>query len=306
MTTHTIDPNRWAGLECCLAALGGTPDFDHVRHGVLQPCRSAVSCAAFDPGTQSVAQLARRFDRAFIALHGRFGEDGTIQGVLEWLRIPYGQRVQASSIAIDSHDQRIWEYENCRRPDGRCLPLPRLEKCRRRLGDALIVKPAREGSTIGISKVLTHDNDELAAAYQEAAKHDDVVRSRTGARTRTHLRDSGRGRGGARVPLIEIRAQGENYDYQNNTYRPTQYCARPQSQPSWRAKSSSLRARLQRGRRFGLGRVDVIDVDARAICPTCSKSYIAGMTSHSLVPMAAKAVGMITRTWCSRSCRTRR
>jgi len=148
--------------------------------GVLAALKEqGVDAHAFDPGTQSVAQLAAAgFDRVFIALHGRFGEDGTIQGVLEWLRIPYtGSGVMASSIAIDKvTTKRIWEYEELPTPAWQVLTADTdWKRVVAELGDALIVKPSREGSTIGISKVLTHDQDELATAYAEAAKYDDVV-----------------------------------------------------------------------------------------------------------------------------------
>src|SRR5215470_396543 len=146
---------------------------------VLEALRSKdIDAHPFDPYLQSITELERSgFTRVFIALHGRFGEDGTIQGVLEWLRIPYtGSGVQASSIAIDKvTTKRIWEYEELPTPAWQVLSADTdWKRVVAELGDALIVKPAREGSTLGITKVQTHDQDELAVAYQEAVKHDDL------------------------------------------------------------------------------------------------------------------------------------
>jgi len=303
MTTHTIDPKSLGRVgvlfggrsaERQISIMSGT--------GVLQALQErGVDAHAFDPGTQSVAQLAAAgFDRAFIALHGRFGEDGTIQGVLEWLRIPYtGSGVQASSIAIDKvTTKRIWEYEELPTPGWQVLTAATdWKSVVAVLGDALIVKPAREGSTIGISKVLTHDNDELAAAYQEAAKHDDVVLVEELVRGRElTCAILGEGAGARALPLIEIRAQGENYDYQNKYFTDTtQYlCPAPiAAELAREIEQLCVRAYNAVGA-SGWGRVDVmLHVDARGDLPYLLEVNTSpGMTSHSLVPMAAKAVGM--------------
>ena len=303
MTTHTIDPKSLGRVgvlfggrsaERQISILSGT--------GVLQALQErGVDAHAFDPGTQSVAQLAAAgFDRAFIALHGRFGEDGTIQGVLEWLRIPYtGSGVQASSIAIDKvTTKRIWEYEELPTPAWQVLTAATdWKRVVAVLGDALIVKPAREGSTIGITKVLTHDNDELAAAYQEAAKHDDVVLVEELVRGRElTCAILGEGAGARALPLIEIHAQGENYDYQNKYFTDTtQYlCPAPiAAELAREIEQLCVRAYNAVGA-SGWGRVDVmLHVDARGDLPYLLEVNTSpGMTSHSLVPMAAKAVGM--------------
>jgi D-alanine-D-alanine ligase len=243
---------------------------------------------------------AAGFDRVFIALHGRFGEDGTIQGVLEWLRIPYtGSGIQASSIAIDKvTTKRIWEYEELPTPAWQVLTANTdWKRVVAELGDALIVKPAREGSTIGISKVLTHDHDELAVAYQEAAKHDDLVLVEELVRGRElTCAVLGEGVGARALPLIEIRAPQENYDYHNKYFGDdTQYlCPAPLSADLTREiQQLCLRAYNAVGV-SGWGRVDVmLHVDARGDLPYLLEVNTSpGMTSHSLVPMAAKAVGM--------------
>ncbi|HUL63422.1 MAG TPA: D-alanine--D-alanine ligase [Burkholderiaceae bacterium] len=270
--------------------------------GVLTALKErGVDAHAFDPGTQSVAQLAAAgFDRVFIALHGRFGEDGTIQGVLEWLRIPYtGSGVQASSIAIDKvTTKRIWEYEELPTPAWQVLTAGSdWKRVVAELGDALIVKPSREGSTIGISKVLTHDQDELALAYAEAAKFDDIVLVEELVRGRElTCAVLGEGATARALPLIEIRAPGENYDYQNKYFTDdTQYlCPAPlPAELAREIQQLSVRAYNAVGA-SGWGRVDImLHVDARGDRPYLLEVNTSpGMTGHSLVPMAAKAVGM--------------
>jgi D-alanine-D-alanine ligase len=270
--------------------------------GVLQALQErGVDAHAFDPGTQSVAELATAgFDRVFIALHGRFGEDGTIQGVLEWLRIPYtGSGVQASSIAIDKvTTKRIWEYEELPTPAWQVLTAHTdWKRVVAELGDALIVKPAREGSTIGISKVLTHDNDELAQAYAAAARHDDLVLVEELVKGRElTCAVLGEGSAARALPLIEIRAPGENYDYHNKYFSDdTQYlCPAPiDADLTFEIQQLCLRAYTALGA-SGWGRVDVmLHVDARGDRPYLLELNTSpGMTGHSLVPMAAKATGM--------------
>ncbi|MFN7779195.1 MAG: D-alanine--D-alanine ligase [Betaproteobacteria bacterium] len=270
--------------------------------GVLEALRDrGVDAHPFDPGRQSLAELeAARFDRVFIALHGRFGEDGTIQGVLETLGVPYtGSGVQASAIAIDKLlTKRIWETENLPTPDWRLL---RADTDWRRvvaeLGDALIVKPAREGSTIGITKVLTHDSDELAAAFATAARHDDsvLVEQLIDGRELT-CAILGEGEAARALPLIEIRAPGGNYDYEHKyVSHETQYlCPAPLDDAlAHEIQQLCLRAYAAVGAR-GWGRVDVmLAQDARGDRPYLIELNTSpGMTSHSLVPIAARAVGM--------------
>lgn len=270
--------------------------------GVLNALRArGVDAHPFDPGTQSLAQLeAARFDRAFIALHGRFGEDGTIQGVLETLRIPYtGSGVQASALAIDKiAAKRIWEYEELPTPAWRPVHADTdWKRVVAELGDELIVKPAREGSTLGITKVVTHDRNELALAFEEAAKYDDFVLVEQLIRGRElTCAILGEGKNARALPLIEIRAPAENYDYHHKYFSDdTQYlCPAPLDDALAREVSAlCVRAYNALGAR-GWGRVDVmLHVDARGDRPYLLELNTApGMTGHSLVPMAAKAAGI--------------
>ena len=270
--------------------------------GVLNALRSrGVDAHAFDPGTQTISELeAARFDRVFIALHGRFGEDGTIQGVLETLRVPYtGSGVQASAIAIDKlTTKKIWLAEE--------LPTPGWQLVHARtdwmsvvaeLGDRLIVKPAREGSSIGITKVTRHDGNELATAFEAAVKYDDSVLVE-------ELIDGpeltcailGGGSTARALPLIEIRAPAENYDYHSKYFSDaTQYlCPAPVDRDLAREiERLCVRAYNALGAR-GWGRVDLmLHPDARGDRPYLLELNTSpGMTGHSLVPIAAKAVGL--------------
>lgn len=303
MTASVSDPGSFGKVGVLLGGRSSEREISIMSGtGVLQALQErGVDAHAFDPGTQSVAELAAAgFDRVFIALHGRFGEDGTIQGVLEWLRIPYtGSGVQASAIAIDKlTTKRIWEYEELPTPGWQLVTAATdWKRVVAELGDALIVKPAREGSTIGITKVVTHDHDELALAYAEAARHDDVVLVEELIRGRElTCAVLGTGATARALPLIEIRAPAENYDYHNKYFSDdTQYlCPAPLStQLAREIEQLSVRAYNAVGA-SGWGRVDLmLHVDARGDLPYLLEVNTSpGMTAHSLVPMAARAVGM--------------
>jgi D-alanine-D-alanine ligase len=270
--------------------------------GVLQALQGrGVDAHGFDPATQALAELeAARFDRVFIALHGRFGEDGTIQGVLETLRVPYtGSGVQASSIAIDKlTTKKLWAAEEIPTPEWRELHAHTdFRQIVAELGDALIVKPAREGSTIGITKVTTHDRNELAAAYETALAHDDVViAEELIAGRELTCAILGSGAAARALPVIEIRAPGGDYDYQRKYFSDeTQYlCPAPiDERLAHEVQALCLRAYRLLGA-SGWGRIDVmLHQDPRGDRPYLLELNTSpGMTSHSLVPMAARAEGM--------------
>ena len=267
--------------------------------GVLNALKSrGVDAHPFDPGLQSLAELeAARFDRVFIALHGRGGEDGTIQGVLETLGVPYtGSGVQASAIAIDKETtKQIWLQAGIPTPAHRVgHAATEWMQVIAELGDQLIVKPSREGSTIGITKVTSHDHNELAFAFEVAAQYDDAVlieqlifgRELTCAIL-------GEGSTAEALPLIEIRAPDSNYDYHSKYFSDdTKYlCPAPvDADTAVRVSQLCLRAYRALGAR-GWGRVDVMLRDDGAPF-LLELNTSPGMTGHSLVPMAARAVGL--------------
>jgi D-alanine-D-alanine ligase len=184
-------------------------------NGVLAALREkGVDAHPFDPAQRDLFDLKREgFTRVFIALHGRFGEDGTVQGALETLGIPYtGSGVMGSALATDKwRTKLIWLASGIPTPKYRVVDA-RTDWMRvvAELGLPLIVKPAREGSTIGITKVAKIDHDEMALAYADAAKHDSLVLVEefvTGAELTASIVN------GRALPLIRIEAPQGNYDY---------------------------------------------------------------------------------------------
>jgi D-alanine-D-alanine ligase len=253
-----------------------------------------VDAHPFDPKERPLHALATEgFERAFIALHGRFGEDGTVQGALEVMGIPYtGSGVMASALAMDKwRTKLVWLASGIPTPRFRMLDADTdLAAVAAELGTPLIVKPVREGSTIGLTKVASPDAAVLARAYADAARHDALVLAEefiAGAElTVSILNDRA-------LPLIRIEAPQGNYDYHNKYFSDeTRYycpCGLPE------AKEREIQARSLDAFRVvgctGWGRVDLI------LRPDGSFQFLEvntspGMTGHSLVPMAARQAGM--------------
>jgi D-alanine-D-alanine ligase len=267
-------------------------------NGVLQALQSrGIDAHAFDPGVRSLADLAaEKFDRVFIALHGRFGEDGSLQGALEQLGIPYtGSGVMACAIGMDKiYTKLIWLMQD--------LPTPRyarleagtdLAKVVLDLGLPLIVKPPHEGSTIGITKVSAAG--ELQEAYRLAATFDDVVLAEqfiTGREFTVAV--LGQGAGARALPVVEIVAPAGNYDYQNKYFNDTtQYFCPAVLDAATCAEIERIAVDAYRALDCeGWGRIDVL-LRASDNQPFLLEVNTApGMTTHSLVPMAARAVGI--------------
>ncbi|NDC10633.1 MAG: D-alanine--D-alanine ligase, partial [Oxalobacteraceae bacterium] len=196
--------------------------------GVLQALQSqGINAHAFDPAQRSLADLAaEKFDRVFIALHGRYGEDGSMQGALEQLGIPYtGPGVLASSIAMDkAMTKRVWLQQGLATPKFEMLSATSdWTFVSQKLGLPLIVKPAHEGSTLGLTKVT--DASQLPAAYALAAKFDKAVMAEefiSGMELTCPL--LGSGDAAHALPVVRIIAPDANYDYQNKYFSDqTQY-----------------------------------------------------------------------------------
>lgn len=272
--------------------------------GVLAALRSrGVDAHAFDPADRSMDELRRDgFDRCFIALHGRFGEDGTVQGALELLGIPYtGPGVMASAVAMDKlMTKRIWLAEG--------LPTPAWRQVRsadetraafEALGSPMIVKPVREGSTIGLTKVLTADQCE--AAYALAAGQDPMVMCEQFiAGQEVTCPVLGSGSGARALPVIRIVAPDGNYDYQNKYFTDdTQYLVPCGLPPGEEESIQDLVLRAFRALDCrGWARADVM-IDARTRRPWLLEINTSpGMTGHSLVPMSARATGLSYEDLC--------
>ncbi|MGB6242898.1 MAG: D-alanine--D-alanine ligase [Castellaniella sp.] len=263
---------------------------------------SGIDAHLFDTGRQSLADLAAAgFDRVFIALHGRFGEDGTIQGALELLGIPYtGSGLLASSLAMDKiATKRLWLQHD--------LPTPRFAvlDCQSDpsalagdLGLPLIVKPPHEGSTLGVTRVQS--SDQLPQALALACEHDDRVLAEQFIQGRElTVPILGSGDEAHALPVIEIIAPQGNYDYEHKyVSNDTRYVC-PADLPealSRRIQDLSVQAYRALGCE-GWGRADVM-LDAQNQPWLLEMNTSPGMTSHSLVPMGAKALGMTYAQLC--------
>ena len=255
-------------------------------------CRAGVNAEGIDVKRDILSQLqTRQYDRAFIVLHGRGGEDGVIQAALELLQIPYtGCGVMASAISMDKlMTKRVWMGEN--------LPTPRLEMLNAQtnfadviesLGVPLMVKPATEGSSIGMAKVS--NADDLNAAWKNAAQYDDQVFAEQwveGDEYTCAILDQ------QVQPLIRLEVQNDFYDYEAKYQsNDTQYhcpCGLDE-ETEIELQQLALQAFLAvQGK--GWGRVDMMR-DKMGKTWLIEVNTVPGMTSHSLVPMAAQANGI--------------
>ena len=266
--------------------------------GVLDALISkGVNAHAFDPGQQAITELAaQKFDRVFIALHGRYGEDGTMQGLLEQMSLPYtGSGVLASALAIDKQaTKRLWSSFNLATPRFVMLNANSdWKKIAQDLGLPIIVKPAREGSSLGLTKVTKLED--LSAAYELAAKLDrDVMAEQCIIGEELTCPIVGDGENARALPVIRIVAPDSNYDYHNKYFSDdTKYLCPTGLDLALEKKVQelALSAYLALGCK-GWGRADVM-IDRQTNQPYLLEMNTApGMTGHSLVPMAAKAAGV--------------
>ncbi len=255
-------------------------------------CAAGLDAHAFDPAAREILELKHDgFERAFIALHGRYGEDGTVQGALELMGIPYtGSGVLASALAMDKvRTKMLWTAVG--------IPTPRCELIDAgsdwsgvagRLGLPLIVKPVREGSTIGLTKVL--QAAELPQAWALASRHDVMVMAEEFVAGEEL---TGGFLGDEALPLIRIEAPQGNYDYRNKYFSDeTKYhcpCGLPQDE------ELRIREMVMHSARTldctGWGRADLIR-RADGSVQFLEMNTSPGMTGHSLVPMAAREAGI--------------
>ena len=280
--------------------------------GVLNALRSkGIDAHPFDPAERNIAELANeKFDSVFIALHGRYGEDGAIQGVLEHLNIPYtGSGVMASSIAMDKiFTKRIWQTHGISTPAYAVLtPDSDLGQVVHDLGLPLIAKPPHEGSTIGITKVTSQE--QMQEAYSLAARFDDVVLAEQFIAGRElTVPVLGTGKDARALPVIEIVAPEGNYDYQNKYFTDdTRYlCPAPLSDELTAAIQEMVVKAYRSLDCEGWARIDVLlrETDQQPFLLEINTSP--GMTGHSLVPMAARAIGMSYEDLCVEILRTAR
>jgi D-alanine-D-alanine ligase len=268
---------------------------------VLKALRSrGVDAHPFDPSEKGFESLANeRFERAFIALHGRFGEDGTVQGILEWLGIPYtGSGVLASALAMDKlRTKRIWAAEKLPTPPYELLtPDTNFRIVARKLGMPLMVKPASEGSSIGMTKVRAAGK--LEEAYRLAAKYDRVVIAEgfvDGVELTCGIL------GGEALPLIKLETPREFYDYEAKYLADDTRYILPSGLPARKERELQelCLAAFDSLGCGGWGRVDLM-LNKRGRPFLLEVNTAPGMTDHSLVPMAARAVGLSYEDLCVR------
>jgi D-alanine-D-alanine ligase len=266
--------------------------------GVLDALISkGVNAHAFDPGQQAITELAaQKFNRVFIALHGRYGEDGTMQGLLEQMNLPYtGSGVLASALAIDKQaTKRLWSSFDLATPRFVMLSANSdWQKVIQDLGLPIIVKPAREGSSLGLSKVTKLED--LPEAYALAAKLDrDVMAEQCIIGEELTCPIVGDGENARALPVIRIVAPDSNYDYHNKYFSDdTKYLCPTGLDLALEKKVQELALSAYRALGCkGWGRADVM-IDRETNQPYLLEMNTApGMTGHSLVPMAAKAAGV--------------
>jgi D-alanine-D-alanine ligase len=272
--------------------------------GVLAALKSqGIDAHGFDPAERSIAELAaEKFDRVFIALHGRYGEDGSLQGVLEQLGIPYtGSGVMASSIGMDKiFTKKIWRDHKLTTPEYVVLtPDTDLQTVPNILGLPLIVKPPHEGSTIGITKVTEASG--IKAAYELAAQFDDEVLAEQFIQSRElTVAILGTGTSAQALPIVEIIAPQGNYDYQNKYFSDeTKYVCPAHIDEVLTAKIQKLAVDAYRAVNCeGWARVDVLLRVSDNEPFLIEVNTAPGMTGHSSVPMAARAAGISYEEVC--------
>ena len=284
-------------------------------HGVLQALLSqGVDASAFDPAHEDLSELkSERFQRVFIALHGRHGEDGTVQGALELLGIPYtGSGVMASAICMDKvMTKRVWVAEGL--PTPRWVRLAqddlgddelareRIREVPDRIGLPLIVKPPREGSSIGITKVLGYS--QMSDAVRLATRYDpDVLCEEFIDGSELTCPVLGSGAAALALPVIRIAAPDGNYDYQHKYFSDdTGYHCPSGLPPTEEAEVQRLTLAAYRtlGCR-GWGRADLMRRASDGRFFLLEMNTSPGMTGHSLVPMSARAAGISYEQLCLR------
>ena len=271
--------------------------------GVCQALiNKGVDAHLFDTGANNLCDLANQgFDAAFIALHGRYGEDGTIQGALELMQIPYtGSGPMASSLSMDKQmTKKIWHFEGL--PTPLSVPISHetnFDELVQKLGLPLIIKPAREGSTIGITKVETIEQlkpaCELALDYDNNAMAEKFIKGRE-----LTVPLIGSGKNAKALPIIEIIAPGGNYDYEHKYIsNDTQYICPAELNAELSAEIQEIALQSYLSLECdGWARADVmLDENNKPWLLEINTSP--GMTSHSLVPMSAKAAGMDYESLC--------
>ncbi len=289
----TLDPKSFGKVAVLLGGNSGEREVSLKSGAAVYDAliSQGVDAVKVDSKEGLVAQLeAQPFDRAFIVLHGVGGEDGTVQGLLEFMGLPYtGSGVKASAICMDKwRTKLIWAGLDLATPKfTQALSLSDLQAFAAQVGYPLMVKPALEGSSIGISKVK--GEQELAAAFDAAAQTGSPVLAEqfvSGKEFTVAILD------GKPLPVIQLKPANDFYDYEAKYLRnDTQYLLPCGLSPEKEQEVQQLAlAAYEAVGCEGWGRVDVMQDESEAFW-LIEVNTVPGMTDHSLVPMAAKAAG---------------
>jgi D-alanine-D-alanine ligase len=291
--TAAIDVSRFGKVAVLMGGLSAERQVSlNSGNAVLNALTSqGVDAHGVDVGKDILQVLSQgNFDRAFIVLHGRGGEDGTMQGALEILGMPYtGSGVMASALAMNKlKTKQLWSAQNLPTPPYRVLSAENLDQAADDLGLPLFIKPSNEGSSIGITKVSS--KDQLHNAWQEATKYDREIIAEglvQGAEyTASILGDQA-------LPLIRLETPHEFYDYQAKYHADTTQYHCPcglDATVEAELQSLAMKAFTAVGA-SGWGRVDLF-LDQSGLPWLIEVNTVPGMTDHSLVPMAAKTAGI--------------
>lgn len=297
----TIDPKALGRIAVLMGGYSSEREVSlSSGSGVLKALQEA-GCDAHkvDPAETDLMSLRGQYDRAVISLHGRFGEDGCVQGVLEYLRIPYtGAGVRACALTMDKDiTRRVWAQSGI--PVARgfvATDVSQAEEILELLGRDVVVKPSGEGSSVGVFKLKNATVEELRQALAKALEFDRkvLVEERWFGRELTVAV-----LGGKALPIIEIKAPDGNYDYQNKYFGDVVKYECPaalSAEVTEQVSQTCQRAFEAIGAR-GWGRIDIMLKDDGSFI-LLEFNASPGMTPHSLVPMAARAVGMNYQQLC--------
>lgn len=297
--------NKRKDLGRVVVVMGGTSAEREVSlmsgSGVLRALQEAgVDAEAFDPQQQDVEELVSKdYDKAFLILHGKGGEDGVIQGLMEYIKLPYtGSGVFASAISIDKvMTKKVWESVGIPVPRGTTVTAQsNMAEIIRLLGKDLIVKPSKEGSSIGLYRVYDATPDTLLAAVKKATEDGMEVMVEelvVGRELTVAVLDKHDGEGLQALPIIEIVAPKGDYDYEHKYFSDeTQYlCPASVAAPVEEAIKAAVEKAANVLGIQGWSRVDVmLRPDGSFVLLEINTAP--GITPHSLVPLAAKNVGL--------------
>lgn len=299
---RNIDPKSLGKVAVVLGGTSGEREVSLMSgSGVYNALiEEGVDAVKFDPKEESLERLAEmKPDRVFMILHGKGGEDGIFQGVLEYMKLPYtGSGVLSSAISIDKNMTKlVWASAGVPVPRG--MILSNRADCAlalKNLGSNLVIKPNKEGSSIGLYKLKNADLAAVEDAYSKAAETDMQVLTEEfveGRELTVGVLDKGEGRGLEAMPIIEIKAPKGDYDFEHKYYSDETVYVCPAEISSEKTKEiqDAVVKAANLVRASGWSRIDVMLREDGSFA-LLEINTAPGMTPHSLVPLAARTEGI--------------